>query len=81
MGRKIEESRPLIDGLNKIAADHGVTASQVALNWLVNFHGDTVVAIPGASKVRHAQENAGAMTFSLSPEEMAQIDRLSRQFI
>ncbi len=81
LGRKIEESRPLIDGLNKIAADHGVTASQVALNWLVNFHGDTVVAIPGASKVRHAQENAGAMTFSLSPEEMAQIDRLSRQFI
>ncbi len=81
LGRKIEESRPLIDGLNTIAAEHGVTASQVALNWLVNFHGDTVVAIPGASKVRHAQENAGAMTFSLSPEEMAQIDRLSRQFI
>ena len=77
--RKLEKSRSLIVTLQKIAAAHDVTPAQVALNWLVNFHGDTVVAIPGASKVYHAQQNAGAMNFSLSDEEMARIDRLSRQ--
>ena len=57
----VEKSRPLIDLMDGIAQTHDVTISQVALNWLVNFHGDTVVAIPGASKPQHAHESAGAM--------------------
>lgn len=79
--RKLERSRPLIDALKVIGQAHEATVTQVALNWLVNFHGETVVAIPGASKVEHAEQNAGAMKFTLSPEEMAHIDELSRQFI
>jgi aryl-alcohol dehydrogenase-like predicted oxidoreductase len=78
--RRIETSRELIKALEDIAWTHGVTASQVAINWLINFHGDTVVVIPGASKVRHAQQNVGAMTFTLSNEELARIDKLSQQF-
>ena len=65
--------------LEEIAQIHGVTASQVALNWLINFHGDTVV-IPGASKIRHAEQNVGAMTFTLSDAELSRIDNLSKQF-
>ena len=78
--RKVEESRPLITALQEIAAAHEVTPSQVALNWLINFHGEAVVAIPGASKPRHASESAGAMTFTLTADEMTNIDELSRQF-
>ena len=74
----VEKSRPLIDLLDGIAQSHDVTISQVALNWLVNFHGDTVVAIPGASKPQHARESAGAMNFNLTEDEMAQIDETSR---
>lgn len=74
---QLEKSRPLVAGLKAIADDHGVTPSQVALNWLVNFHGQTVVAIPGASKVRQAEENAGAMHFTLTDEELARIDELA----
>jgi aryl-alcohol dehydrogenase-like predicted oxidoreductase len=51
------------------------------LNWLINFHGDTVVAIPGATKVKQAEENAAAMSFKLSAEEMARIDELSRGLV
>jgi aryl-alcohol dehydrogenase-like predicted oxidoreductase len=79
--RRIESSRELINALENIARTHGVTVSQVALNWLINFHGDTVVAIPGASKVRHAEQNVGAMTFTLSDAELARIDNLSKQFM
>lgn len=79
--RQLEKSRPLVTALGEIATAHDVTLSQVALNWLVNFHGDTVVAIPGASRAHHAQQHAGAMNFTLSEEEMARIDGLSRQFL
>jgi aryl-alcohol dehydrogenase-like predicted oxidoreductase len=77
---KIESSRELINALDAIARDHSVTISQVALNWLINFHGDTVVVIPGASKVHHAEQNVGAMSFALSEVELSRIDDLSKQF-
>ena len=77
LGRLIGRSRHLMEAMERIAEAHGVSASQVALNWLVNFHGETVVTIPGASKVRHAMESAGAMDFALTPQEMSLIDRLS----
>ena len=78
--RNIERSRPLMDELLKIAAAHDVTVAQVALNWLVNFHGQIVVAIPGASKVHHAEQSAAVMNFQLSEEEMIKIDTLTQQF-
>jgi aryl-alcohol dehydrogenase-like predicted oxidoreductase len=78
--KKILESQPLIDALREIGARHGATAAQVALSWLVHFHGDAVVAIPGATKVRHAVEAAGAMDFVLEAEELRRIDELSRRF-
>lgn len=76
--RKIERSRPLVAALEEIAGTHGVTPAQVALNWLVHAHGDTVVAIPGASKPAHAQESAGAMAFRLSDEELSRLGDLTR---
>lgn len=77
----LARSRPLIDELRKIAAAHGATPSQVALNWLANFHGDTVVVIPGATKRRHAEENVGSMGFTLTQDELRRIDELSRPFL
>jgi aryl-alcohol dehydrogenase-like predicted oxidoreductase len=76
----LARTRPLVEELQRIAAARGVTPSQVALNWLLHFHGETVVAIPGASRPRHAEEAAGAMAFRLAAEEMARLDDLSRPF-
>jgi len=79
--RNLEKSRPLIDELTKIAKAHGATESQVALSWLVTFHGDTVVAIPGATKAKHVEENVGAMKLTLSKLELDRLDELSRAFL
>lgn len=79
--RDLEQSRPLIDELEKIAKAHGATPSQVALSWLVSFHGGTVVAIPGATKASHVEENVGAMRLALSKLELERIDELSRRFM
>ena len=78
--RVLEDTRPVISALNEIAAAYGVTVAQVALNWLIHFHGDTVVAIPGASQPQHAKDSAGAMNFRLSESDMARIDELTRKF-
>jgi aryl-alcohol dehydrogenase-like predicted oxidoreductase len=77
--RRIEKSRPLVDALTEIGENYDASPSQVALNWLIHSHGDTVVAIPGASKVKHAQESAGAMQFTLSDADMQRLDKISRQ--
>ncbi len=74
----LARTAPLIDELKRVASSHGVTSSQVALNWLVHFHGNTVVAIPGAYSPEQARENAGAMKFQLSQNELSRLDELSR---
>jgi aryl-alcohol dehydrogenase-like predicted oxidoreductase len=76
--RGLEKSRPVIEALRDIAARHGVTSSQVALNWVAAVHGDSVVAIPGASSRAQAAENAGALSFSLAREDVELLDRVSR---
>ena len=74
----LRRSAPLVAELKKVAAAHGATASQVALSWLVSFWGDTVVAIPGASRPSQAAEAALAMRLELTRSELDSIDALSR---
>ncbi len=75
--RGVEKSRSLVLALEEIGAKYDATAAQVALNWVINSHGETVVTIPGATKVQQAQESAGAMKFKLSVDEMARLNELS----
>jgi aryl-alcohol dehydrogenase-like predicted oxidoreductase len=78
MQRAIESSRPVVTELEKLADKYSASPAQIALNWLVNFSGETVVAIPGASKVQQAVESAGAMPFKLSEEDLARLDQVSK---
>ncbi len=73
----IQKSQPLMDELKNIAIKYKVTPAQVALNWVINFHGKIVVAIPGASRSEQAQQNTAVMKFTLSSNEMNRLDRVS----
>jgi len=77
---QLRRSRDLIGTLEEIAAANGVTPAVVALSWLVNFYGETVVAIPGASKVSQVEQNLQALELRLSEREMSRIDELSSRF-
>jgi aryl-alcohol dehydrogenase-like predicted oxidoreductase len=79
LGRNLERTRPLINAMDEIAARYKATIAQVALNWLIHFNGEVVVAIPGATKASQAAESAGAMKFRLSQDELDQLDKLSRK--
>ena len=76
----LAKSRPVITLVKELAIKYNVTPSQVALNWLIQYNGDTVVAIPGATKEVHVKENCGAMTFSLTDEDMLRLDKVSSIF-
>ncbi|MHA1596075.1 MAG: aldo/keto reductase [Candidatus Asgardarchaeia archaeon] len=58
--------------LSEIGKKYGKTSAQVALNWLISK--DMVVAIPKAIEMEHIEENAGAMGWQLSEEDMKLID-------
>jgi aryl-alcohol dehydrogenase-like predicted oxidoreductase len=79
--RALARTAPLIDQLRTVAAAHGATPAQVAIAWLVTYYGDTVVAIPGASRPRHAEEAAGALELELGSRELDAIADASDQVL
>ena len=78
--RGLEESRPLVAALEEIGGKHNATPTQVALNWVIHSHGEMVVTIPGVTRASQATENAGAMNFKLSGDELQRLDDFSRSF-
>ncbi|HUZ16888.1 MAG TPA: aldo/keto reductase [Spirochaetia bacterium] len=78
--RRLEPTRVLLRLMAEIARGHDATVAQVALSWTVNFHGESIVAIPGASKESQAAESAAAMGLRLSGEEMERLDELTREY-
>ncbi|MCX6246049.1 MAG: aldo/keto reductase [Bacteroidetes bacterium] len=76
----LEKSLPLINTIKELAAKYNVTTSNIALNWLIHFHGEQVVVIPGATKESQAAGNTGAMKFRLSEEDLNRLDIESRIF-
>ncbi len=76
----LERSRPVAEALKSVAAKYDATPSQAALNWLMNFHGESVVVIPGATSPEQAGDNAGAMDFKLSGDDLAHLDEVSSKF-
>jgi aryl-alcohol dehydrogenase-like predicted oxidoreductase len=76
--RGLEKSRSVVRVLEEIGARYNASAAQVALNWVITAQGDTVVTIPGVTKVSQAQESAGAMNFQLTKDEIEQLNEVSR---
>jgi diketogulonate reductase-like aldo/keto reductase len=56
------------------AERNGMTPSQAALAWLLAREG--VIAIPKTGRRERLQENLGALDHALTPEQLAELDRL-----
>lgn len=59
---------PVVLLLREIGARYAKSPAQVALRWLIED--PHVLPIPGAKNGKQAAENAGALTFSLTPAEI-----------
>ena len=60
--------------LQRIAAEHGATASQLALAWLLK-RSPVMLPIPGTSKVSHLEQNVAAAEIELSDEEFETLSK------
>ena len=59
--------------LDAIAKRHNATPRQVVLNFLTRD--PNVFTIPKSSNVEHVKDNAAALDFQLTKEDLAEIDR------
>lgn len=66
---------PLLKLMTEIGQEHGgKSKSQVALNWCIR---KGALPIPGAKNAKQAEENAGALGWKLTEEEVAKLDEAS----
>ncbi len=66
---------PLLKFMTEIGQEHGgKSKAQVALNWCIC---KGTLPIPGAKNARQAEENAGALGWKLSEEEIVKLDEIS----
>jgi len=68
-----QANRALVDVLAGIAARRQVTPAQLALAWLLSRK-PWIVPIPGTTRLHRLEENAGAASVLLSPEDLQEIE-------
>ncbi|MCV2491831.1 aldo/keto reductase [Geodermatophilus sp. YIM 151500] len=77
-GEAFRQNLELVDRVRRIADEKGVTATQLALAWVMaqsgRAGGPTVVPIPGTKRVRYLEENVGAADVRLSEEDLRRLD-------
>jgi len=71
--KAMEAVQPVVNLLRQIGERYSKTPSQVALRWLIE--NPIVLPIPGAKNSKQAIENAGALSFSLTSEEMEALNK------
>ncbi|HAI75578.1 MAG TPA: aldo/keto reductase [Microscillaceae bacterium] len=78
-GENFQKNLDLVQKLQDLANQKGCTASQLALAWVL-AQGDEMIPIPGTRRVKYLQENIGALAVSLTPQELADIRFLMKDF-
>lgn len=63
----------LVQVVEAVAADHGVSAAQVALAWVL-AQGADIVPIPGAKRIPHLEQNVAAVDLALSAQDCARLE-------
>ena len=63
----------LVKVVESVAGRNGATPAQVALAWLL-AQKPWVVPIPGTTKLNRLEENIGAVTLDLKPQDIAQLN-------
>lgn len=75
----LQKISPVLDLLRELGEKYGKTPAQVSLNWLIAQGG--VIPIPGAKTAEQARQNAGALGWQLSPDEVAKLEQVTRPWL
>jgi aryl-alcohol dehydrogenase-like predicted oxidoreductase len=72
-GENRERNQRVVEALDSLAAEKGVTASQLAIAWVLS-KGRNIVPLIGARKRTQLAESLGALQINLSPADAARIE-------
>ncbi|MDB5875592.1 MAG: hypothetical protein QOH43_4495 [Solirubrobacteraceae bacterium] len=72
-GENFEQNLRLVERVEELAREKGVTASQLALAWVL-AQGEDIVPIPGTKRVRYLEENVAATEIELTPDDLRRLD-------
>jgi aryl-alcohol dehydrogenase-like predicted oxidoreductase len=72
----VQRTWDVIDAVQAIATDRGISMAQVALAWLTDRPRMTSVIL-GARTLEQLEDNLGAAGLHLTPEEIARLDEVS----
>jgi aryl-alcohol dehydrogenase-like predicted oxidoreductase len=71
-------NQTLVDLLRTIGERKNATPAQIALAWLL-AQKPWIVPIPGTTKLGRLEENIGAVSLELTPDDLREIDRAASQ--
>lgn len=71
--RAMQAVQPVVELLRQIGERYSRSPSQIALRWLIE--NENVLPIPGAKNGRQAAENNGALSFSLTRDEVEMLNQ------
>lgn len=73
-GDNFDANQRIADLVRAIAAAHGSTPARVALAWLLQ-RGPHIVPIPGTKRRKYLEDNLGAVSLTLTADDMAQLNQ------
>ena len=74
-GENFQKNVDLAGRIRDFASAKGCTPGQLALAWVL-AQGEDIIPIPGTKRRTFLEENVGATAVSLTPDELAEIDRV-----
>nr|WP_273545227.1 aldo/keto reductase [Pseudomonas savastanoi] len=74
-GENFKRNLALVEKVKALAAAKGVSASQLALAWIL-AQGDDIIPIPGTKQRKYLESNVAAASLTLSTDELAQLDAI-----
>ncbi|EGH24225.1 aldo/keto reductase [Pseudomonas ficuserectae] len=74
-GENFKRNLALVEKVKALAAAKGVSASQLALAWVL-AQGDDIIPIPGTKQRKYLESNVAAASLTLSTDELAQLDAI-----
>jgi aryl-alcohol dehydrogenase-like predicted oxidoreductase len=72
-GENFNRNLNLVQRVNELAAEKGVTPAQLALAWVLH-RGNDIVPIPGTKRVRYLEENVAALGVQLNEAEIESVE-------
>jgi aryl-alcohol dehydrogenase-like predicted oxidoreductase len=74
-GENFARNLELVEKVEQLAAQQGITAGQLALAWVL-ARGEDIIPIPGTKRRKYIEENAAAVELSLAPDLVEKIQNI-----